>query len=237
MLVIPSIDIHRGKCVKWVRGQPGTGKVIGDPVEVAMKWIHEGATWLHVVDLDAARGEGDNFNRVVEILASVGGLARVQVGGGIRTKERAFELLGVGADRVILGTLATENAELLREIVEKAGKERVMVALDSSRGRVVRRGWKEKTEFSPLELARGFERLGVGILYTEVDTEGTQAGLRSKLASELIRSVRVPVFLAGGIATLEDIRRARDWGAAGVILGMALYEGRFTLREAQEVAG
>ncbi|MEM2289895.1 MAG: 1-(5-phosphoribosyl)-5-[(5-phosphoribosylamino)methylideneamino]imidazole-4-carboxamide isomerase [Candidatus Hadarchaeales archaeon] len=235
MLVIPSIDIHRGRCVQWVGGKMGTGKVYGAPVQMAWRWVEEGAEWLHVVDLDAALGLGSNFNLIAEILANVP--VPVQVGGGIRDMERASELLGLGAERVILGTAAVRKPELVRELVEKVGGERVMVALDARGGRVVVKGWTEDGGITPLELAKRFEGMGVGsLLYTEVEVEGRMTGLRVDQARKLISSLRVPLFLSGGVGSLEDVRLAKEAGAAGLVVGMALYEGKFTLEEAKRVA-
>lgn len=212
-----------------------TGKVYGGPVEVAWKWVEEGAEWLHVVDLDAALGLGSNFNLIAEILANVP--VPVQVGGGIRDMERASELLGLGAERVILGTAAVRKPELVRELVEKVGGRRVMVALDARGGRVVVKGWTEDGGVTPLELAKRFEGMGVGsLLYTEVEVEGRMAGIRVDRARRLISFLKIPLFLSGGVGSLEDVRLAKEAGAAGLVVGMALYEGKFTLEEAKRVA-
>jgi len=236
LLVIPSIDILRGRCVQLVEGRPETGRVYGDPVEQAQRWVAEGANYLHVIDLDAAMGTGDNFRKVAEVLANV--RVGVEVGGGIRTFERANELLGIGADRVILGTAAVKNPELVRQLVEMAGGERVMVALDSRSGRVAIEGWRAQTEKTAVQLAKEFERMGVGtLLYTSVDVEGRMSGIAARETRELVSAVKIPVFASGGVGTLNDVRLARETGAAGLIIGMALYERRFTLREAMEVAG
>jgi len=236
MLVLPSIDIYRGKCVQWVGGKPGTGKVYGDPVEFALKWQEEGASWLHLVDLDATLGTGDNLRSLAEILRRTD--VNAQVGGGIRTVERALKLLELGAERVILGTAAVEEPEVVEKLVKLAGGGKVMVALDSKGGKVVKRGWTEKTECDPLELALRFERMGVGsFLYTEVEVEGRMEGPRLETAGKLASALKTPVFLSGGISTLADIQAAKRVGVAGVVVGMALYEGKFTLKGALEVAG
>lgn len=235
-MVVPSVDIRRGRCVQMVGGRTDTERVYGDPVEIAQRWVGEGAGCLHIVDLDAAMGVGDNFLTVAEVIASVG--VKVQVGGGIRTFERANELLGIGTDRVILGTAAVRSPELVKQLVEMAGGDRVMVALDSRSGLVAVEGWKEQTERTVIELAAEFEKMGVGsILFTNVDVEGSMRGVAELEVMRLVRGVGLPVFAAGGVGSLEDVRIVRDAGAAGVIIGMALYEGRFTLKQAMEVAG
>jgi len=221
--------------VQLVGGRPGTGKAYGSPVEAAQRWVAEGAGYLHLIDLDAAMGSGDNFRKVAEVLAGIS--IGAEVGGGIRSAERACELLGIGADRVILGTAAVKNLQLVRDLVELAGSARVMVALDTKAGKVAIEGWRTRTEMSAVELAKDFERIGVGsILFTSVDVEGSMKGLDVKAIQGLTRAVKVPVFVAGGVASLDDVLLARDAGAAGLVIGMALYEGKFTLKQAMEVA-
>jgi len=235
LLVIPSVDIRRGRCVQLRGGRPDTERVYGDPVEIARRWVAEGADYLHVVDLDAAMGEGDNLQKTMEIISSTE--ANVEVGGGIRTLARANELLSAGAKKVILGTAAVNNPELVRKLVDAVGGEKVMVALDSRSGKVTIEGWKTQTERTAVELAGKFERMGVGsILYTCIDQEGRMRGVAVTEIKNLTSSVDIPVFASGGVGTLDDIRILKEAGAAGVIVGMALYEGRFTLKQAIEVA-
>jgi phosphoribosylformimino-5-aminoimidazole carboxamide ribotide isomerase len=235
MLVLPSVDILKGRCVQLVGGRPGTEKEYGDPVEAAQRWIAEGARYLHVIDLDAAMGTGDNFNKIAEVLANVN--VEVQVGGGIRSVERASELIGLGADRVILSTVAMEEPELIRELVELAGGARVMAAVDAISGKVVIRGWRTPTDKSAVEAAKEFERMGVGsLLFTNVEVEGRLAGVAARSIRELVQAVKIPVFAAGGVASIDDVKVAREAGAAGLVIGMAFYERKLTFRQAIEVA-
>jgi len=235
LLVIPSVDIRRGRCVQLVGGKPETERVYDDPVKQAQQWVSEGASYLHVIDLDAAMGVGDNFKRVAEVLANV--RVGVQVGGGIRTCERACEILGIGASRVILGTAAVKNPKLVRELIGLAGGSRVIVALDSRSGKVAVEGWQEQTEKSMLDLARDFERMKVGaFLFTNVDVEGRMTGIDVRAIRELTEVVKVPVFVAGGVSSLDDVILAKDAGAAGLVVGMALYENKFTLKQAMGVS-
>jgi phosphoribosylformimino-5-aminoimidazole carboxamide ribotide isomerase len=222
--------------VQLVGGRLGTGKEYGDPVDVAQRWVSEGARCLHIVDLDAAMGAGDNFERVAEVLASV--RVNTQVGGGIRTVERACELLGIGATRVILGTAAVKNPKMVGELVELAGGARVVVALDIRSGKVAIEGWRTQTERTVLELAKEFERMGVGaLLFTSVDIEGKMAGVAAGEIRKLVSAVKIPVLAAGGVGSLDDVRVAKEAGAASLVVGMALYEGKFTLEQAMEVGG
>jgi phosphoribosylformimino-5-aminoimidazole carboxamide ribotide isomerase len=235
MLVIPSVDIRKGRCVQLVGGKPDTERVYGDPVAMAQRWIAEGARYLHIIDLDAAMGTGDNFRAIAEVLAGVN--VSAQVGGGIRTLERACELLGIGADRVILSTAVIEKPELVRKLIELAGGARVMAAVDARAGKVVIRGWTASTQRSAVEAAKEFERMGVGsLLFTNVDVEGRMSGVTPGPIREIVQAVKIPVFAAGGVATLEDVRIAREAGAAGLVIGMALYESKLKLREAMEAA-
>lgn len=236
LLVIPSIDIMRGACVQMIGGKPGTEKKYGDPVERAERWISEGAECLHVIDLDAAMGSGDNLGKIAEILSGVG--VQVQIGGGVRNMERACELLELGADRVIIGTAAVSNPELVKALVELVGGARVLVAIDSRGGKVVIKGWKQKTDVSPIALGQEFEQMGVGgLLFTSVDVEGGMAGAAIQETTELVEAVEIPVIAAGGVGSLEDVRAIKETGVTGLVIGMALYEGRFTLTQAMEVAG
>ena len=235
MLVIPSVDIRKGRCVQLVGGRPETERVYGDPVEIAQRWIAEGTRYLHLIDLDAAMGTGDNFNKIAEVLANVN--IGVQVGGGIRSVERASEFLGIGADRIILSTIAMEEPELVLELVELARGARVMAAVDAISGKAVIRGWRTPTQKSAVEAAKQFERMGVGsLLFTNVDVEGKMAGIRAEAVREIVQAVKIPVFAAGGVASIEDVRVAREAGAAGLVIGMAFYEGKLTLKQAMEVA-
>lgn len=222
--------------MQLVGGRPGTGKEYGDPVEVAQRWVSEGARCLHIVDLDAAMGAGDNFKRVAEVLASV--RVDTQVGGGIRTMERACELLGIGATRVILGTAAVKNPKMVEELVKLAGGTRIVVALDTKSGKIAIEGWRTRTEKTALEFAKEFERMGVGaLLFTSVDIEGKMAGIAASEIRKLVSVVEIPVLASGGVGSLGDVRVAREAGAAGLVVGMALYEGKFTLKQAMEVGG
>ncbi|MEW6221957.1 MAG: 1-(5-phosphoribosyl)-5-[(5-phosphoribosylamino)methylideneamino]imidazole-4-carboxamide isomerase [Candidatus Hadarchaeota archaeon] len=233
--VIPSVDIMQGECVQMVGGRLGTEVKYGDPVEQAMRWVSEGAECLHVIDLDAAMGKGDNLVKIAELVVGVS--IQVQVGGGIRSLERAFEMLGIGAERVILGTAAVRDEDFVRALVEMVGGARVMVAIDSRGGAVIVEGWKKKTGLSPVELAQKLEKLGVGsLIFTSVDVEGSMGGAATGETEEVVEAVKIPVIAAGGVGSLDDIWELRDAGTAGVIIGKALYEGKFTLAQAMEVA-
>lgn len=235
VLVVPSVDIQGGRCVQLVGGKPGTGKTYGDPVEAAVDWATQGASYLHLIDLDAAMGKGNNLTKVAEVIANAN--VGVEVGGGIRTVERASEIIGLGADRVILGTIAMRDPEVVRKLVELAGGPRIVIALDAKGGKVAVEGWSTQTKKDVVEAAKEFENLGIGaILFTNVDVEGRMAGVIAEPIRKLVEAVSLPIIAAGGVNSLEDVRTAKEAGAEALVIGTALYEGRFTLKEAMEVA-
>lgn len=236
MMVIPAVDILNGKCVQLVGGKPGTGGEYGSPVEAALEWEGRGAPCIHVVDLDAAMSEGDNLGKVAEILANL--TIDVQVSGGIRTVDRGCELLGIGADRVILATAAFKNPSIVEELIEKSGSDRVMVALDVKEGQIAVEGWKERAEKDVVRMAKKFEEIRVGgFLFTNVDVEGRMSGLDPEPIKRLVEVVDTPVVAAGGVKSLQDVRKAREAGASALVIGTALYEEKISLEEAMKVAG
>ncbi|MFB6072141.1 MAG: 1-(5-phosphoribosyl)-5-[(5-phosphoribosylamino)methylideneamino]imidazole-4-carboxamide isomerase [Halobacterium sp.] len=230
--VVPAVDVEDGEVVQLVAGERGTGRRYGDPVEAATEWVDAGAEILHLVDLDGAfDGERANADAIEAVIDATD--VEVQVGGGVRTVEDATDLLERGVDRVILGTAAVENPGIVGEIsAEHPGS--VMVSLDAKGGEVVVEGWTESTGLDPVEAAERYADLGAGsILFTNVDVEGQQAGVRTEPVRDLAASVDIPVVASGGVADVDDVVALRDAGAAGVVVGTALYEGNFTLAEAQ----
>jgi phosphoribosylformimino-5-aminoimidazole carboxamide ribotide isomerase len=234
--VVPAVDMQDGEVVQLVQGERGTEKTYGDPVEAAEEWIAQGAETLHLVDLDGAfEGERENARAVEDVLEAVGEDVDVQLGGGIRTVEDATDLLDRGVDRVILGTAAVENPDIVREISAEY-PDSVTVGLDAKDGDVVVSGWTEGTGLDPAEAAARYEELGAGaILFTDVDVEGQLAGVQTDRVREVVKAVEIPVVASGGVATLDDVRALREAGAAAVVVGTALYEGEFTLEEATSI--
>jgi len=233
--VVPAVDVQDGEVVQLVQGERGTGKRYGDPVAAADRWLDAGARTLHLVDLDGAfEGERANADAIGAVVDAVGDDADVQVGGGIRTFADARDLLEVGVDRVILGTAAVENPDLVAEIAD-VYPDGVLVSLDAKDGEVVVSGWTEGTGLDPAEAAEKYADLGAaGILFTDVDVEGRQTGVRADVVSRVADAVDIPVVASGGVATVEDVVALRDAGAAAAVVGTALYEGNFTLEEAAE---
>ncbi|WP_302082176.1 1-(5-phosphoribosyl)-5-[(5-phosphoribosylamino)methylideneamino]imidazole-4-carboxamide isomerase [Salinibaculum rarum] len=233
--VVPAVDMQDGQVVQLVGGERGTEKTYGDPVEAAQRWVEAGAETLHLVDLDGAfEGERANADAIDAIHSAVD--VDTQLGGGIRTAEGAMDLLSRGLDRVILGTAAVENPDIVADISE-AYPGSVMVSLDAKDGEVVVSGWTEGTGLDPAEAATRYEELGAGaILFTDVDVEGQLEGVRTDPVRRIVEAVDIPVVASGGVATIEDIRALKDAGAAAVVVGSALYEGAFTLADAQRAA-
>lgn len=231
-LIIPAVDIKNGKCVQLVQGEPGTEQVmIENPHEVAKSWENRGARLLHVIDLDGAFGDRKkNADLIKKILDEVN--IPMQVGGGIRTKEDAIRLLEMGINKVILGTMAIENPENVRELSKEFGKERIIVALDSKDSRVVVKGWTEKTSKNAPQYGKIFEKKGAGgILFTNVDYEGLLNGFDINPLLELLNSVDIPVIYSGGITSLEDIEKISKTRAAGIVIGSALYKGKINFED------
>jgi phosphoribosylformimino-5-aminoimidazole carboxamide ribotide isomerase len=230
--VVPAVDVQDGRAVQLVGGERGTGTAYGDPAEAADRWIEAGARTLHLVDLDGAfEGERENAPAVERIVESVD--VDVQLGGGIRTVADVTGVLDLGVDRVILGTAAVETPEIVGEIDERYPGA-VMVSLDARGGEVVVSGWTEGTGLDPADAAARYEQLGAAaILFTDVDVEGQLDGVRIAPVERIVEAVDIPVVASGGVATLPDVRALRDAGAAAVVVGTALYEGRFTLEEAR----
>ena len=233
-MVIPAVDIKNGKCVQLVQGKPGTEQVIlEDPAKIAQQWEDRGARMIHVIDLGGALGESKNLEIVREILDSVS--VPIQMGGGIRTKEDALNLLDMGIDKVILGTVAMENHGVVKDLSNSFGKERILVALDSKDSQVVVRGWTEKTDRTAPEMGKIFERLGAGgILFTNVDYEGLMKGFSLKPLYELLKAVHMPVIYSGGVSTLEDVEKLSKTRVKGVVIGSALYKGNIKFEKALE---
>ncbi len=233
--IIPSVDIKDGKCVKLVQGKLGSGRTISeDPVSVAIWWENEGAKILHVVDLDGAfSGERTNWNIVFKILNSVA--VPVEVGGGIRSVDDAQSMLGAGARWIIVGTAAVEDPRALSDMFSLLGPSKIIIAIDSRGGKVLRHGWTVEGAESALELVEKFQGLTpAALLYTDVEVEGRQAGVDMETVKKLVSAAKIPVIYSGGIASLQDLVSLARIGVYGAVVGSALYQEKFTLREAEQ---
>ncbi|MDH5712758.1 MAG: 1-(5-phosphoribosyl)-5-[(5-phosphoribosylamino)methylideneamino]imidazole-4-carboxamide isomerase [Candidatus Bathyarchaeota archaeon] len=235
MLVIPAVDVMQAKCVRLVKGDPTKMKVYFDnPVEAASRWADQGAKLVHLVDLDAAIGIGQNIETIGKIVKDIP--VKTQVGGGIRTLEKAGKLFRLGAYRVIFGTACILNSTLLEEAVHRFGSDRVAAAVDTTgKGKVAFHGWRTRSEVDYLDLARSVELMKVGaIIFTSVSVDGTLKGPPIERIRRVVSAVRTPVVASGGIGNLEDLVNVARTGVEGAIVGTALYEEKFTLKQAME---
>ena len=232
--VIPAVDVKDGEAVQLVGGDPDDREAYGDPTTAARQWVDAGADVLHLVDLDGAiEGERHNAAAIKEIVDTVD--ATVHLGGGIRTVEDAVGLLDRGVDRVILGTAAIERPEIVDKITAKR-PDSVIVSLDAHDDRVVIEGWTEATDVNPETAVEEYARLGAaGVLYTDVAVEGQLDGVRADRVRQVVDAASIPVLASGGVSSIRDLRALRDAGAAGAVVGTALYEGHFTLETANRV--
>ncbi|MEZ0397045.1 MAG: 1-(5-phosphoribosyl)-5-[(5-phosphoribosylamino)methylideneamino] imidazole-4-carboxamide isomerase [Anaerolineales bacterium] len=230
--VFPAIDLRGGKVVRLAQGDPARQTVYGeDPRAWAERWKDEGAAWLHVVNLSGAFGEEADANwQALERILSVG--LKVEFGGGLREKESLRAALELGVVRVFLGTAAIQNPPLLTWALETYGAERIAGDIGARDGRVTIAGWQETTSLTVLEAGRFLYEQGVRwCVLTDVRRDGVGSGLNVGSAAALQSATGLRVVASGGVSTLEDVRRARAAGLAGVIMGRALYEGKLSLRE------
>lgn len=233
MDVIPAVDIMDGKVVRLLKGDPKRStsyEHLGDPLSLARRWEAEGARTIHVVDLDAALGLGNNLHVVKAIIEAV--KTQIQVGGGIRDVETARLLLNRGVTRIILGSLAFKKPSAVKTLLDEFGGNHVVVALDNLEGIVVIRGWKASSGTSVISAVKRYSETGVKLfLVTSVARDGTLSGPDLGSLSQLCR-LGVSVIAAGGIGSLEDLVVLKRLGVAGMVVGKALYEGVFSLGEA-----
>ena len=234
MILYPAIDLKDGVCVRLRRGEMSAATVFNhDPAAQAQRFAEAGAEWLHVVDLDGAFA-GDSRNRasVQAILAATRLL--VQLGGGIRSLAAIEAWLEAGVQRVILGTIALKQPEILREACRQFPHQ-IAIGIDAKQGMVAVEGWAETSSLSALELARRLEDAGAAaLIFTDIDRDGLLAGPNIDATAELAETVAIPVIASGGVAEIDDLRRLKTAipRLNGVISGRALYDGRLKLAEA-----
>lgn len=227
MRVYAAVDLRGGAAVQLVGGRPETEKIrLPDPAAVTRGWLDAGFTAIHVVDLDAALGDGDNGATVTEIARAVAGRASLQMGGGVRDGAAVARTLELGADRVVVGTRGVEDRPWLEETAA-AHPGRIVLAADVKGGVVLSRGWTEATGLDAVAFLAGLDPLPLaGVLVTDVDREGQEGGADTALFARLVAATRHPLIAAGGIAAAADIDALARAGVAGAVLGMALYSGR-----------
>jgi phosphoribosylformimino-5-aminoimidazole carboxamide ribotide isomerase len=237
--VYPAIDLRRGQVVRLRQGSPDQETVYaGDPLSVAQQWQEAGATWLHVVSLDGAFGEHSQQNQAALERILAAGL-RVQFGGGLRDLASLRQALDLGVSRAVVGTAAVEDPGLVEAALASFGPEQIAVAIDARLGRVHIHGWRQATWLPAIDLACQWASHGVRwLIFTDVSRDGMGSGLNLEAAAELAQAAgpSTHVIASGGVADLEDVRRAYQAGLSGVIVGRALYEGHVGLRQALHVS-
>lgn len=240
MLVFPAIDLKEGKAVRLLQGRMEDSTVYAEnPVEVAQRFLAEGSKYLHVVDLDGAfAGKPVNDGVIRKVVETVP--LRVQVGGGVRSLERIDELLALGVNRVILGTVAVRDPQLVAEAVRRYG-EQIIVGIDAKDGQVAVQGWAETTELTASELALRMKDVGVQrIIFTDISRDGMLQGPNIESTVQLAQVSQLKIIASGGVSRLEDLQKLQAEARNGVsiegaIIGKALYSGAFTLAEALKV--
>ena len=233
----PAIDLRGGKCVRLLQGDYDRETVFGDdPVEMARRFAAGGARRLHIVDLDGAKeGSPVQAELVGRMVAGAG--VPCQLGGGIRSVETARAYVNAGVHRLVVGSVAIENPALLAELAHTF-PGRIVLGIDARDGKVAVRGWLETSPLGAIDVARRHEQLPLaGIVYTDIAKDGMMSGPNIPALAEMVRAVRLPVIASGGVSNAGDIREAAAAGAAGCIVGRALYEGSLTLAAAAEAAG
>ncbi|MCI1931793.1 MAG: 1-(5-phosphoribosyl)-5-[(5-phosphoribosylamino)methylideneamino]imidazole-4-carboxamide isomerase [Clostridia bacterium] len=231
MQIYPAIDLKNGQCVRLKQGRFDDVTFYGnDPVERAGEWIKAGATYIHVVDLDGARtGNGENLEAIKKIAETY--KVSIETGGGIRTMRDIEERIKAGVSRVIIGTAAVKNPDLVKDAVKVYG-EKIAVGIDASNGMVAIDGWEKISNISSLDLCRKMAGYGVKyVIYTDISKDGMMSGPNIESTKKLIEKTGINIIASGGVTTMKDIENAAKIGAEGVIIGKALYQGKLNLKE------
>ena len=234
--VYPAIDLRGGKVVRLKEGDPARmTSYSDDPAETARRWLDAGTTWLHVVNLDGAFGESDNSNRAaLESILKLG--AHVQFGGGMRSLIAIEAALSLGVSRVVLGTIAIEQPDVVAEALKRFSSERIAIGIDARDGFVHTRGWKDDSGVKATDLALQMRIFGLAtVIFTDIRRDGLGSGLNIPSTRELAEASGLDVIASGGVHTIEDVAAAKAANIAGVIIGRALYDGTVQLERALQV--
>ena len=232
MIIFPAIDIKDKKCVRLTQGDFDKVNVYGeDPSLMAKKWVDYGAEFIHVVNLNGSRDEiGINDETLAKVAKSVD--VPIQVGGGIRDEKRVKELLDLGINRVIVGTMAIENKELLKELIEKYKADKIVVSIDAKNGKVATHGWEKVSDIDSVDLCKELEQIGVKtIVYTDISKDGMLEGPNFDIYKELSQKTSLDIIASGGVTSIDDVKRLLDMNMYGAIIGKALYDNRIDLKE------
>ena len=239
MKIIPAIDIQNGNCVRLRQGDFAQETIFDkNPLNIAQKWVDEGAERLHLVDLDGARlGSPINLDIISSICKKFPNIP-IQIGGGIRDLKTAENYLLAGATYIIIGTKAVEEPKFVKELC-KIFPGNIIVGVDAKNGEVATDGWESVSDKNVIELSREFENIGVSeIVYTDIEKDGMMKGLNMDATLNLAKSVNIPIIASGGVSCLDDIRKMKPYvgsGISGIIIGRALYEKTITIKEAKNI--
>lgn len=231
MQIYPAIDLKNGQCVRLKQGKFDDVTFYGnDPVQQAGKWVTSGATYIHVVDLDGARtGNGENLEAIKRIAETY--KIPVETGGGIRNMRDIEDRINAGVSRVIIGTAAVNNPDLVKEAVRIYGNK-IAVGIDASNGMVAINGWEKISDIKAIDLCKRMGEYGVKyIIYTDISKDGMMSGPNIESTKELIEKTGINIIASGGVTTMSDIKKVAEIGAEGVIIGKALYQGNLDLKE------
>jgi len=235
MVIYPAVDIKNGKCVRLEKGDMSKATKYGEPYEMAMKWEKLGAEYIHLVDLDSAfTGGFENFEAVKKILENVN--IPVQLGGGIRTmKDIEDRLLNLNIDRVIIGTAAVKNPELVKQAVKRF-PGRIVVGIDAKDGKAAIEGWDGETDVDAVELALQMKKIGIDtIIYTDISKDGMLCGPNFEATQQMVKKTGMNIIGSGGMSCQDDVVKIKETGVGGVIIGRALYTGDIDLKESMNV--
>lgn len=233
MEVIPAIDLRGGLCVRLYQGDFEKETVYSEsPINMAKQWYKLGATRLHIVDLDGTKDKSSPNVEIIEEIAALN-MPLLQVGGGIRSFDIAKRLLEAGVDRIVIGTVAIENPDLVSQIYQRWGANRIVIAVDARNEMVSIRGWTEQTSISATDLILRMSKLGINrFLYTDIKRDGTLTKPNFEVLNSLVQNTQQNILASGGVSTLDHIRQLFSSGVEGTIIGKALYEGNIKLDQA-----
>jgi len=235
MKIIPAIDIMNGQVVRLYKGDPKQKTIYSDnPIEIAKKWEQNGADMLHIVDLDATLGMGSNLSIIKKIIANVS--TPVEVAGGLRDESIVMDTAKI-SKRVVLGTLAFNDQNTLKKLLENLGPEKIVISVDHKEGEIVTHGWQKGTGIRLIDAIKDFLAMGFSeFLLTNVNRDGTLEGPELKFLEQACQLENANVIASGGISNVKDVQDVKEKNSFGVILGKALYENKITIEEAKKVA-
>lgn len=236
MIIIPAVDISSGKCVRLRQGKKGDIKEYSDnPLEMALKWENEGAELLHLIDLDRTIDDSEQNINIIENIVKILKIP-VELGGGLRTMNDIEWALSIGVERVIIGTSVVENRKFVEEALRRFGNKKIIAGIDARNGYTAIRGWKETTKIKAIELAVEIEKMGImTIIYTDIKRDGMLTGPNIEEVNKIIESTNLKIIASGGVSSIEDIKNLKSLNQPrleGVIVGKALYEDKFSLKDA-----